>query len=58
MRLTGKTREEVIEIMSDQHLEESNESYLVYSIKIFLFITRKTYIEFNENGIADTVYTH
>lgn len=57
MKLYGKTKDEVIAIMGDHHLEESDERYLVYSIRIFLFISRKIYIEFNENGVVDIVYT-
>lgn len=56
MKLTGKTKEEIIALMADRPLEESGTGYLIYSMKIFFFIRRKIYIGFNENGIADTVF--
>ncbi|SFT75452.1 hypothetical protein SAMN05421857_3047 [Chryseobacterium formosense] len=57
MKLIGKTKEEIIAVMGQKHFERSDKNYLVYSFRILFFFKRKMYIEFNDKGIAHTVYT-
>lgn len=55
MKLTGKTKQEIMILMADYCLEETNTAYLIYSKRRFFFFRKKIYIGFNENGSADTV---
>lgn len=54
IQLRGKTRVEVKAILGNQYIEDS-EGNMIYFVRIFLFITKKIFIEFDENDVADTV---
>lgn len=55
-RLTGRTRTEIISLLGNDYVEDSDGN-IIYTRKIFLFITKKIFIGFDENDIADVVFT-
>ncbi|MCD1117484.1 hypothetical protein [Chryseobacterium turcicum] len=54
IKLTGKTKTEIISILGNKYVEDS-EGNIIYSVRMFLFRRKKTFIGFDENDIADVV---
>ncbi|MCI3938808.1 hypothetical protein MQX03_16535 [Chryseobacterium aahli] len=55
-RLTGRTRAEIISLLGNDYVEDS-EGNIIYTRKTFLFITKKIFIGFDEDDVADVVFT-
>lgn len=56
IKLTGRTRTQIISIMGNEYVEDT-EGSLIYTLKYFLFIKKKIYIGFDENDVANVVFT-
>ena len=56
--MIGKTRQEIIEVLGENYHPESNDNALIYIIgRTWLSKGKALFIEFNDQGIADTIYT-